>query len=252
MRYRFLYMMLLALDANFRLKNRLRANEHQDPSLGSGMGYFVETEAYKTHLREYVAEKDVSTCIAFAALLQKETRLTTGLRVSGVGGCVCARHGVVRPLGLGDLQKGERYANMDYVLLSALIGVTVLCLAISYDIACQWKVNLAKRAKKIAETTPITTRLDDFEIQFALPVWHAVAHEVSCQTQNSLSYALGVGRTDGEGIERTWAVLNPIAYSTKEMGDGARKDAIENKVDHLNFEKNIRQGTLHISNDSGQ
>ncbi|KAJ6568311.1 hypothetical protein DFH09DRAFT_918130 [Mycena vulgaris] len=236
-RYRFLYMLLLALDANFRLKNRLRANEHQDPSLGSGPGYFVESEPYKEHLRNYVAEKDVSSCIAFAALLQKETRLTTGLRVSGVGGCVCARHGVVRPLGLGDLQKGEQYANMDYIFLSAIAGVAVLCLAISYDIACQWKVNLPARARKIAETTPIMTNLDDFEIQFALPIWHAVAHEVSCQTENSLSFAVGVGRTDGEGIERTWAVLNPVGFATKEMGDGARHDAIENKIDHVNFEK---------------
>ncbi|KAJ7458364.1 hypothetical protein B0H11DRAFT_1737877 [Mycena galericulata] len=241
-KYRFLYMLLLALDANFRLKNRLRANEHQDPALGSGMSYFVESSAYKEHLRHYVAEKDVSSCIAFAALLQKETRLTTGLRVSGVGGCVCARHGVVRPLGLGDLQKGERYANMDYIFLSALAGVAVVLLAISYDIACQWKVNLPGRAKKIAATTPITTNLDDFEIQYALPVWHAVAHEVNCQTQNSLSFARGVGRTDGEGIERTWAILNPVGFSTKEMGDGARHDQIENKVDHLNFEKNLGQG----------
>ncbi|KAJ7178669.1 hypothetical protein C8R43DRAFT_843108, partial [Mycena crocata] len=242
--YKYLYMLLLALDANFRLKNRLRANEHDDPSLGPGAAYFVEQSGYREHLKNYVAEKDVrvSSCIAFAALLQKETRMTTGLRVSGVGGCVCARHGVVRPLGLGDLQKGERYANMDYILLSALMGVTVLCLTISYDIACQWKINLPARAKKIADTTSITTNLEDFEIQYALPVWHAVAHEVSCQTQNSLSYAVGVGRTDGEGIERTWAVLNPISYSTKEMGDGARKDAIENKVDHLNWEKNVSQG----------
>jgi hypothetical protein len=57
-----------------------------------------------------------------------------------------------------------------------------------------------------------------------------------------LSYAVGVGRTDGEGIERTWAILNPLGYSTKEMGKGAHHDAIENKVDHLNFEKNIGQG----------
>ncbi|KAJ7429171.1 hypothetical protein B0H11DRAFT_1769442 [Mycena galericulata] len=241
-KYRFLYMLLLALDANFRLKNRLRANEHQDPALGSGMSYFVESSAYKEHLRNYVAEKDVSSCIAFAALLQKETRLTTGLRVSGVGGCVCARHGVVRPLGLGDLQKGERYANMDYIFLSALAGVAVVLLAISYDIACQWKVNLPARAKKIAATTPISTNLEDFEIQYALPVWHAVAHEVNCQTQNSLSFVVGVGRTDGEGIERTWAILNPVGFSTKEMGDGARHDQIENKVDHLNFEKNLGQG----------
>ncbi|KAJ7081907.1 hypothetical protein C8R43DRAFT_909756 [Mycena crocata] len=228
-KYRFLYMLLLAMDTNFRLKNRLRANEHQDPSLGSGLGYFVESSGYKTHLKDYVAEKDVSTCIAFAALLQKETRMTSGLRVSGVGGCVCARHGVVRPQGLGDLQKGEQYANMDYVLLSALMGVAVLCITISYDIACQWKVNLPKRAKVINDKTSVKTNLDDFDIQYALPVWHAAAHEVSCQTQNSLSYKVGVGRTDGEGIERTWAILNPLGFSTKEMGDGARHDAIENK-----------------------
>ncbi|KAJ7669187.1 hypothetical protein DFH06DRAFT_944750, partial [Mycena polygramma] len=239
---RFLYMLLLALDANFRLKNRIRANEHQDSPLASGKGYFVEGSGYKEHLKDYVAEKDVSTCIAFAALLQKETRLTTGLRSSGVGGCVCARHGVVRPMGLGDLQKGERYANMDYILLAALTGVTVLALAISYDIACQWKIHLPSRAKHIKETTTLTTDLDKFEIQFALPVWHASAHETSCQTENSLSYAEGVGRTDGEGIERTWAVLNPLGYATKEMGAGARADALENKIDRLNFEKNIGQG----------
>jgi hypothetical protein len=97
--------------------------------------------------------------------------------------------------------------------------------------------------KSVVSSSSLRTRLDDYVIQFALPVWHAGAHELSCQTQNSLSYAVGVGRTDGEGIERTWAILNPLGFSTKEMGYGARHDALENKVDHINFEKNIRQGT---------
>ncbi|KAJ7733402.1 hypothetical protein DFH07DRAFT_780622 [Mycena maculata] len=205
-----------------------RSGEDKDPSLGPGLGYFVEPSGYKEHLQTYIAEKDVSSCIAFAALLQKETHLTTGLQVSGVGGC--------------DLQKGERYANMDYIFLSALAGVAVLMLEISYNISCQWKVHLPERAKKITASTLITTNLEDFDIQYALPVWHAVAHEVTCQTQNSLSFAVGVGCMDGEGIERTWAVLNPIGFSTKEMGEGNRQDTIENKVDHLNWEKNIGQG----------
>ncbi|KAJ6489330.1 hypothetical protein C8R47DRAFT_1215677 [Mycena vitilis] len=80
-------------------------------------------------------------------------------------------------------------------------------------------------------------------MQFALPVWHAVAHETACRTQNSLSFATGVGRTDGEGIERTWSILNPLGFATKEMGEGARHDALENKIDHINFEKNVKQGT---------
>ncbi|KAJ7059348.1 hypothetical protein C8F01DRAFT_1255046 [Mycena amicta] len=217
----YLYALMLALDANFRLKNRIRTNERHDPSLGSGWGYFVESEPYKEHLRDYVAEVDVSTCIAFAALMQKETRLTSGLRVSGVGGCVCARHGVVRAQGVGDLQKGERYANMDYILLHAL-GDT--------------------RVKELVLDAGILPDLSDFHIKFALPVWHAAAHEVNCQAALSLSYAAGVGRTDGEGIERTWATLNPISFATKEMGEGNRHDSIEDKIDHVNFEKNVREG----------
>ncbi|KAF7310021.1 CxC2 domain-containing protein [Mycena indigotica] len=256
----YLYSLMLALDANFRLKNRIRGNERNDPSLGSGLGYFVELNQYKEHLRHYVAEEDVSTCIAFAALMQKETRLTTGLRVSGVGGCVCARHGLVRPLGLGDLQKGSgAYANMDWIFLNAVGGAGLKRLVVSYDIACQWQQHIRERAKKLHDQELVTTQLDDYALQFALPVWHAVAHESSCQAANSLTHAVGVGRTDGEGIERTWAILNPIAFSTKEMGEGNRHDTIEDKVDHVNFEKNVKQGrddyyfgfTKLITNDAG-
>ncbi|KAJ7059329.1 hypothetical protein C8F01DRAFT_989825, partial [Mycena amicta] len=235
---RFLYSLMLALDANFRLKNRIRANERQDPSLGSGWSYFVENAAYKEHLRDYV-----STCIAFAALMQKDTRLRTGLRVSGVGGCVCARHGVVRAQGLGDLQKGERYANMDYILMHALGDTRVKELVFSYDIACQWKVHLRERVKAIVMKSG-AANLDEFRIRFGLPVWHAAAHEINCREALSLGHIVGVGRTDGEGIERTWAVLNPIGFATKEMGEGNRHDTIEDKVDHMNFEKNVGEGDV--------
>ncbi|KAJ6463650.1 hypothetical protein C8R47DRAFT_992586 [Mycena vitilis] len=242
--FQFLYMLLLAMDANFRLKNRIRANEHEDLPLGSGWGYLVEEGPYKEHLKGYVAEKDVSsvsTCIAFAALMQKDTRLTTGLRCSGVGGVVCARHELVRPQGIGDLQKGERYSNMDYILLSAVLGITALYLAISYDIACQWQINLPGRLAAMPEQMRLNLAV--ITLLFGLPVWHAAAHEKSCQVQNSLTYVDGVGRTDGEGIERTWSHLNPLAWATKEMRVGARHDAMEDKIDHLNFEKNIGQET---------
>ncbi|KAJ7065916.1 hypothetical protein B0H15DRAFT_926024 [Mycena belliarum] len=239
--YRFLYMLLLAMDANFRLKSRLRANQHPDEPLGPGWGNLVHEPPYREHLRNYVAEKDVSTCIAFAALLQKDTRMTTGLRCSGVGGVVCARHELVRPQGMGDLQKGERYANMDYILLSAVIGIMAMYLAISYDIVCQWQIHFQTRMTAMPEHM----RLDvtKTKLIYGLPVWHAAAHERSCQVQNSLSYLEGVGRTDGEGIERTWSILNPLSWATKEMAPGARADAIDDKVDHHNFVKNIGQGT---------
>ncbi|KAJ7169138.1 hypothetical protein C8R43DRAFT_1121027 [Mycena crocata] len=207
------------------------------PIPGAWLGRFRRAKAYKRHLQHYIAEKDISTCIAFAALTQKDTRNTTGLRVSGVGGCVCARHECIRPNGLGDLQKGERYANMDYILMSALTGFNLMELGISYDIACQWKKNFDVRMQRLPETM----RLDfkDVLLDSGLPVWHALAHEDLCAALNNLTYILGVGRTDGEGVERLWAFLNSCAYQSKEMGLGNRADTIEDKLDSHNFLKNI-------------
>ncbi|KAJ6523687.1 hypothetical protein DFH09DRAFT_1250900 [Mycena vulgaris] len=239
-KYRFLYMLLLAIDANFKLKNRIRKNEIYDPSLGPGLGAFVEPAGYKEHISNYVGEEDISTCIAFAALLQKDTRNTVGLRVSGVGGCVCARHECMRPNGLGDLQKGERYANMDYIVMSALRGFSGTQLTLSYDIACQWKRNLEERMGKLPEDLQLD--LDEIELQCGLPVWHASSHESDCQNENSLSFLVGVGKTDGEGIERFWSLVNQIAFFTKDAGLGTRADAVEDKVDSHNYLKNIGQG----------
>ncbi|KAJ7858228.1 hypothetical protein B0H14DRAFT_3085090 [Mycena olivaceomarginata] len=205
-KFQFLYMLLVALDANFKLKNRMRLNEKPDPPLGPGLGYFAHPDKYRRHLKNYVAKKDISTCIAFAALLQKDTRGTAGLRTSGVGGCVCARHECVLPHGIGDLQKGERFANMDYM------------------------------------PEGLKLPLNDIKLQCALPVWHASSHEESCASANSLSFKPGVGKSDGEGVERTWAHLNPASYHTKDMGKGNRMDTLEDKIDAHNFSKNLGLG----------
>ncbi|KAJ7721100.1 hypothetical protein B0H14DRAFT_2642530 [Mycena olivaceomarginata] len=147
---RFLYMLILAVDANFRLKNRIRTNEIDDPSLGPGWGYWVELTKYKRHLKKYINEKEISTCIAFAALLQKDTRLTTGLRISGVGGCVCARHEYMRPNGLGDLQKGESLGGRETT--------------ISYDIACQWRLHVAECMPNLPQE--LCLPLDKIKVQY--------------------------------------------------------------------------------------
>ncbi|KAF7300659.1 TY3B-TY3B protein [Mycena chlorophos] len=239
-KYKFLYMLIVAIDANFRMKNRFRKNEISDAPLLPGWAYWVDPEAYKRHITEHMSENDISTCIAFAALLQKNTRMTTGLRVSGVGACVCARHECVRPNGMGDLQKGERYCNIDFIFFSAVMSLIFLWLTVSYDIACQWKIRLAERMK----TLPPAMRIDlqTHHLQFGLPVWHADAHEEDCRDEHSLNLQDGVGKTDGEAIERFWSGLNPASFSTKEMGLGHRADVLDDIIDNHNFLKNIGLG----------
>ncbi|KAL1750322.1 hypothetical protein FB107DRAFT_224085 [Schizophyllum commune] len=224
---------ILAMDANFRMKNRVRRNERTDCAFGDGKGLFVETAPYKEHIANYI-----SSCIAFAALAEKDTKFSSGLRVSGVGGIICARHEILQPHGLVDLQKGERYANMDYALCSVVDALDPPSrVVVSYDIGCQYAINFEERMQKLPSRLHIDNPTD--KLTYGLPVWHGAIHEEACRSRNSLKYIAGVGRTDGEGIERIWSLMNPVAYATKEMGEGARHDAIEDKGDSINFLKNV-------------
>lgn len=59
---------------------------------------------------------------------------------------------------------------------------------------------------------------------------------------NSLRYKTGAGMTDGEGVERVWSGLNPIATSTKEMHADGRHENLEDSIDNHNFQKNLTLG----------
>lgn len=56
---RWLYALTVGMDANFRLKSRLRGPVAKDPPLGPGFSYFVEFGAYADFIHDYVDEEDV-------------------------------------------------------------------------------------------------------------------------------------------------------------------------------------------------
>ncbi|KAJ7446041.1 hypothetical protein B0H11DRAFT_2162501 [Mycena galericulata] len=117
---RFIYVLFLALDACFRLKRRMISNEIKDPGLGTGWAYVMENAPYRHFLRTVTDQKEMSTCSGLAALDYANTKFSCGYSTTGVGMGVCARHEFVQPNGVGDLQKGERFANMDYIFASIL------------------------------------------------------------------------------------------------------------------------------------
>jgi hypothetical protein len=54
----------------------------------------------------------ISTCSGFKSLAHADSKFSTGLHSTGVGLCVYAHHELVRPLAVGDLQKGEQFVNV--------------------------------------------------------------------------------------------------------------------------------------------
>ncbi|KAJ7677408.1 hypothetical protein B0H14DRAFT_3536656 [Mycena olivaceomarginata] len=208
----FLYIIFLAIDACFRLKRRLVSSELKDLSLGG-----------------------------LAALDHANTKFSRGYAATGVGMGVCARHEFVLPNGVGDLQKGERYGNMDFIVASFLRHIHALLRKIfSYDIVCQWWKRLRHRLKTLP--LPIRLTLVLALCWFVIPKMHIKGHLVECQATYSLELIPGSAQTDGEGIERPCAHIGGVGMSTREMGPGSREDTLNAHWGSWNWQKLVGLG----------
>lgn len=180
----------------------------------------------------------MSTCTGLAALDYANTKFSRGYSTTGVGMGVCARHEFVLPNGVGDLQAGERYANMDYIIGLILRHLHPLLRKIlSYDIVCQWIKALQERLKALPPLVRCNILLPYF--RFAIPKLHIKGHKMLCWLLFSLSLIPGSGQTDAEGIERCWASIGGAAASTKVCGPGARADQLDDHWQFWNWSKLI-------------
>ncbi|KAI3605284.1 hypothetical protein WG66_013037 [Moniliophthora roreri] len=233
---KWLYSLLLAEDANFKQKARARPNDHRDVPLNPGWGCTVAHKPYLEEMAKYANQDEISHCVGFSAIWNANNKKTKGLRATGVGAVTCSRHEVIRPNGLGDLQVGERYGNMDYILLSAIIGCVLALIVISYDIACQWGKGFRERMKKMPQHLHLR---EDIKLKFKVPKFHLPAHVEKCFAPYAFNFTEGVGLTDGEGIERVWSSLNEIASSASMMTAGGRWDIMDDHCNHWNWRKTV-------------
>ncbi|KAJ6448048.1 hypothetical protein C8R47DRAFT_971630 [Mycena vitilis] len=233
------YQLLLSMDANFKMKGRATSDREKDPTLGPGYTYMVANDEYLTHLAKYTHTDEISHCVAFAALWRANNKRSKGLRATGIGSVSCSRHELFRANGTGDLQKGERYANMDYLFLSTLMGIMLVSIVASYDIACQWFRTFWARVGDM----PTKMKLpESVKVRFKVPKFHLPPHIKKCHGPFSFNYTKWVGRTDGEGVERNWSWLNMIARSVSVMGPGSREDTIDDFCGYANWRKTVGLG----------
>ncbi|KAG1770137.1 hypothetical protein EV702DRAFT_1181662 [Suillus placidus] len=189
---------------------RAISKDSMDPGLSHGWAYFVEEAAYKSHLQQYssklqeVLVSRVPSILCLTSCVQKST---------------CSSHNTVKMAGTKasqglaatDLQKGERYTNMDYLFFSTLGQWCVDVFNVSYNIACQWHKHLWQHMS----TMPAHLQLDHASklVRFFVPKCHLPAHVSKCQSMFSFNFSKNVGRTDGEAPERGWSKINPVASS---------------------------------------
>ena len=132
---------------------------------------------------------------------------------------------------------------MDFACGSALRFIYALLIILSYDIACQWIVNLANRIRDYwpEEIKPRPT----VSLVPLIPKLHEKGHKQS-KGHEQFSYNLcrGVGHTDGECPERIWSAHNALGNAMKSMGPGSRHDVLDDHFGHWNYEKYISMGKV--------
>lgn len=131
---------------------------------------------------------------------------------------------------------------MDYSLLSAIQSFPNLPVTASYDIMCQFSKKLYARIGSYPDMLKTPTPFPRY--QLLVPKFHLAAHKESCVWSFSYNYAPGVGRTDGEGVERNWAITNSLSGSTKKMGPGSRRDTLDDHFGDFNWRKMISLGVF--------
>ena len=134
---------------------------------------------------------------------------------------------------------------MDYIFVSAMLLCLVTRKIITYDIACQWSIHLLERISKFPDHLQIN--IPPGHLSYAIPKLHWHSHEREGHSQFSLNFKPGVGRTDGEGIERRWWWVQPVANAIKGMGPGYRQGVLEDQWGYANWRKLVDLGTLVVS-----
>ena len=138
----------------------------------------------------------------------------------------------------------DRYINTDYVFASSVVGdieAGIKHVLVSYDIGCQWGVNLQKHLE--AYGSPLYINLEELHRwRVAIPKFHLVGHGASCQIPFNLGLMDGVGLTHGEGVETIWSHSTSLATWSQENGPGARRLFLDDHWGSWNWRKTVNSG----------
>lgn len=136
----------------------------------------------------------------------------------------------------------HRWANVDYVLASAVSGSGVKKIKNSYDVGCEHEKGFFDRAEELPDAIKLTVPKDGWV--FVVPKFHISAHKEACQAIFSPNYTPHMARFDGEGVERNWPKLSGGAASTKEMSPGGRWETLDDFCSFANWKKVVQSGAF--------
>ncbi|KAI0654518.1 hypothetical protein C8Q70DRAFT_1047971 [Cubamyces menziesii] len=227
-----------SIDGNFHLGLKNKDTDPNDAALSEGAAYFVNTKDFKYFLEHAPKpKKESTTCHQFGAMGYGKYKGP----VSGVVAITC-RHSFMLPGSIVDLTRAEQYRYVDFALVSAMQRYIKLHLLVGcYDIHCQYIKNLRTRLRDEFGVT--LENLESIDVAILPKIvalvgkYHLAMHKGECRHKHSLHFVPGSCMSDGEHLERVWAITNAVARRTKEMSAGHRHDLLNDHYSYINFRR---------------
>ncbi|VDI77370.1 Hypothetical predicted protein, partial [Mytilus galloprovincialis] len=105
-----------------------------------------------------------------------------------------------------------------------------------YDIACILDKQLKKYKVDVLD-----------RISLSIPIFQCFGHKFSCQVIFNPRKTLGIGLTDGEGMERLWSYLGKFSSITKEMTPENRIDLLTDALIYYGQKKKQKLGASLVT-----
>lgn len=138
---------------------------------------------------------------------------------------------------------------MDYAFVSLIINdldAGIRQLLVTYNIACQWGINL--RHCLSTYLPPLNLDLDKLSFHVTVPKFHLVGHGASCQGLYNLALMDGVGLTHGEGVETVWSHSTSLVTWSQENRPAACHQILDDHWGSWNWRKVVNLCKLLLCN----
>ncbi|EEB92637.1 hypothetical protein MPER_08823, partial [Moniliophthora perniciosa FA553] len=157
--------------------------------------------------------------------------------ITGVVGAICTRHGLFFPGGIVDMPKGEMFCLADWITYHSLTNrVGLKKVHLSYDLWCQYKINLPDRLKRWPQYFSNMQVIDLLvAARGCIPQLHIEGHGHLCKACYHWEHTRHTGRGNGELVETPWVPEKLTGNSTRHMNEGHRRDTLDDHHGFWNF-----------------
>ncbi|CAG2250597.1 unnamed protein product [Mytilus edulis] len=222
---------IVSFDADFQLVRKGSSGNNWKPPNHEGH-FFVNQDSVDNFMSEYTTDnkKEDVECNEFQAGNQLRSKIKNKkLSETAVFGSIRCHE---FPQLFCSLKHGERLGYSVFLIDKLLEKYESKNIHVMYDIACI----LDKHLK-----TSIIFIDEDYLSQRELPI--SAVHKQFYSSSFNPRKTLGIGLTDGEGMERLWSYLGKFSSITKEMTPENRIDLLTDALIYYGQKKKQKLGT---------